>query len=260
MHFCLPVQSGVKELKREALLNLPQAPIPQLSAVHSTGVSVAASKGGSVQPPQPPQSVHPASLHQPTDEGDSDDFGAFQASSSFPVQKEAAPAGEPSHLLQPVQLQKPMLPPGLITTPPTAADSVHTAVSVPSCSTGWTTSAPHPEGTHVPKQQPSSAGDSAQVAASTVPLIPSEVDQTSDDRYAAFRELSASIVDTNAPGVESPSNTKGGEVQGVSHYVMGEHKEQTAETTGLFSEVCHIINISTDWVSFICVHTLHIRA
>lgn len=241
----LPVQRGVKELKREALLNLPQAPIPQLSAVQSTGLSVAASKGGSMQPPQPPRSDLPAIVHQPNVEGDADDFGAFQASSYFPVQTETAAASEHPHLLQPVQLQKPLFPPGSVSTPPTAADSVHAVVTVPSSSTVWTASGP--QGTHAPKQLPSRAGDSSQAAASPVPLVPSEVGQISDDRYAAFRDLSASVVDANTPVVE------GEELLGVSHHVMEEHKEQTTE--GLFSEVCHIIiHIIRDCV---CVYALH---
>lgn len=252
MQCYLPVQGGVKELKREALLNLPQAPIPQLSAIQSPGLPVAASKGGSMQPPQPPHSDHPAALHQPTVEGDADDFGAFQASSSFPVQKEPAATGEHPHLLQPVQLQKPLLPPGLSATPPTGAGSIHAPVTVPSSSTDWTTSGP--QGTHTPKQLLGKADDSAQVAASTVPIIPSEAGQISDDRYAVFRDLSANLVDANTPVVQSTSKTEGGELLGVSPYVVEEHKEQTAEATGLFSEVCHIIHIITDCV---CAYTLH---
>lgn len=237
-HLCL--QGGVKELKREAVLNLPQAPIPRLSAIQPADVSVAVSKVGSTHPSLPSPSDHPATLHQPTANDDPDDFGAFQASNSFPVQKETAATDELPLTLQPVQLQKPLLHPALASTPPTAADSLHTAVMMPSSSTSWTASGP--QHIHPPEQLQSGAGVPAQVAATPAPPMPSEVGQTSGDRYAAFRDLSASLGDVNVPVVESTATPGGGEQLGVSHYTVEEHKEQTAEATRMFSEVCHSIH------------------
>ena len=259
-HLCL--QGGVKELKREAVLNLPQAPIPRLSAIQPADVSVAVSEVGSTHPCLPSPSDHPATLHQPTAIDDPDDFGAFQASNSFPAQKETAATDELPLTLQPVQLQKPLLHPALASTPPTAADSLHTAMMMPSSSTSWTASGPqhaHPpeqlqSGAGVPAQVAASpaqvaaspaqvAASPAQVAASPAPPMPSEVVQTSGDRYAAFRDLSASLGDVNVPVVESTATAGGGEQLGVSHYTVEEHKEQTAEATRMFSEVCHSIHL-----------------
>lgn len=227
----LCAQAGVKDLKREALLNLPQAPIPQLSAVQSADVSVAAATGEAAHPSLPLHSDHLTTLHQPTAKSDPDDFGAFQASNSLPMQEGTAATSEFPRMLQPVQLQKPLLSPALASTPPTAPDNTHSAMMAPPSNAGWTTSAPQ----NVDRVEPLHISPSvpAQVEASPAPLMPSEVGQTSGDRYAAFRDLSTSV-NANAPMVGSASKADG-EQLGVSHYPV--HKEQGAESTGMFSEV-----------------------
>lgn len=215
-------------------MNLPQAPIPQLSAVQSADVSVAAATGEAAHPSLPLHSDHLAALHQPTAKSDPDDFGAFQASNSLPMQEGTAATSEFPHTLQPVQLQKPLLSPALASTPPTAPDSTHSAVMAPPSNAGWTTSAPQ----NVDRVEPlhSSPSVPAQVEASPALLMPSEVGQTSGDRYAAFRDFSTSL-NANAPMVGSASKAEDGEQLVDSRYPVYEHKEQGAEATGMFSEV-----------------------
>lgn len=108
---------------------------------------------------------------------------------------------------------------------------MHSAMMAPPSNAGWTTSAPQ----NVDRVEPLHISPSvpAQVEASPAPLMPSEVGQTSGDRYAAFKDLSTSV-NANAPMVGSASKADG-EQLGVSHYPV--HKEQGAEATGMFSEV-----------------------
>ena len=188
-----------------------------------------------MHPSQPLHGHHPA-LHQPTPKEDPDDFGAFQASNSLPIQEETAATGELPHALQPVQLQDPLLPPTVASTPPTAADNAHPTAMKPHSVTGWAVSGPQVSDTVEPLHN--SLGVSAHVEAIPAPSMPNEVGQTSGDRYAAFRDLSMGL-DTTAPVPESTSMTDDREQFGVSHSTVDAYKEQAAQAPGgMFAEVC----------------------
>lgn len=187
-----------------------------------------------MHPSQPLHGHHPA-LHQPTAK-DLDDFGAFQASNSLPMQEETAATGELPHTLQPVQLQDALLLPTVASTPPTAADNAHPTAMKPHSVTSWAVSEPQISDTVEPLH--SNLGVPAQVEAIPAPPMPSEVDQTSGDRYAAFRDLSMGL-DTTAAVAEPTSMTEGREQFGVPRSTVDEHKEQAAQATGgMFAEVC----------------------
>ena len=190
-----------------------------------------------MHPSQPLQGHHSAP-HQPTAKEDPDDFGAFQASNSLPMQEGTAATGELPHALQPVQLQEPLLPPTVASTPPTAAVNAHPTAMKPHSVTGWAVSGPQISDTVEPLH--SSLGVPAHVEAIPAPPMPNEVGQTSGDRYAAFRDLSMGL-DTTALEAESTSMAEDREQFGVSHSSVDEHKEQAAQATGgVFAEVCYM--------------------
>ena len=140
------------------------------------------------------------------------------------MQEETAATGELPHALQPVQLQDPLLPPTVASTPPMAADNAHPTAMKPHSVNGWAVSGPQ-------------VSDTVEPLHSTLPM-PNEVGQTSGDRYAAFRDLSMGL-DTTAPEAESTSMTDDREQFGVSHSTVNDHKEQAAQAPGeMFAEVC----------------------